>query len=162
MRNIAAGVLLTVTIGLASCGGGGSGSGPTTTSTSTSTAAAPTTPTSLTVVTAPTWFSTPTGNISCAVMADYARCDIVDRSWTPPTKPADCPLDWGSSLVASATQAARFACNSDTVYRPEVQMPYGRRVTSGSMSCDVVPEGVTCRSIDGHGFFLSKESYRLF
>jgi hypothetical protein len=95
-------------------------------------------------------------------MADHARCDIVDRTWTPPTKPADCPLDWGSSLVVTATQAGTFACNSDTVERPEVPMPYGRRVISGSMSCDVVPEGVTCRSTEGHGFFLSRESYRIF
>lgn len=156
------GVVLAVMVGLVSCSGAGSSPDPATAATSTSTVPAPTTTTSLVVVTSPTWFSTPTGNISCAVMPDTARCDIVDRTWPPPTKPVDCPLDWGSSLVVSATQAGKFACNSDTVFRPEVQMPHGRRVTSGSMSCDVVPEGVTCRSIDGHGFFLARESYRLF
>jgi len=136
-------------------------SAPVTSETSTPTVEASTS-TSLVVVTAPTWFSTPTGNISCAVMADSARCDIVERVWQPPSRPVDCPLDWGSSLVATASGTASFACNSDTVYRPEVPMPYGRRVVSGSMSCDVVPEGVTCRSTEGHGFFLSRESYRIF
>lgn len=133
----------------------------TTTSSATSTSA-PTTTTTLVVVTSPTWFSTPSGNISCAVLSDAARCDIVERSWQPPAKPADCPLDWGPTLGVEGTQPGRFACVSDTVYRPEVVLPYGRRVTVGSMSCDVVAEGVTCRSAAGHGFFLSRESYRLF
>jgi hypothetical protein len=164
VRTIVAAVALTVAVAvvLASCSDSGSASGSTTTVPPTSTTVAPTTTTTLIVVTSPTWFSTPTGNISCAVLAEYARCDIVDRTWAPPTKPSDCPLDWGSSLVVAATQTGKFSCSSDTVYRPEVQMPWGRRVTDGSMSCDVVSEGVTCRSSDGHGFFLSRESYRLF
>lgn len=162
MRNIVGGLVLAMTVGLASCTGASSTSGTDTPASSTSTVLASTTTTSLVDVTSPTWFSTPTGNISCAVMADSARCDIVDRAWAPPTRPTDCPLDWGSSLVVSVTQAGKFACNSDTVFRPEVPMPYGRRVTNGAMSCDVVAEGVTCRSSAGHGFFLSKESYRLY
>jgi len=161
VRNGVAGVLIVAVLGLSSCAGGSS-SGTSTTQPSPSTTAAPTTTTSLVVITSPTWFSTPSTNISCAVSADSARCDIVERTWTPPAKPADCPLDWGSSLVVGAGQVARFACNSDTVYRPEVQVPFGRRVVDGSMSCDVVTEGVTCRADDGHGFFLSRESYRLF
>ncbi|MEI7622312.1 MAG: DUF6636 domain-containing protein [Actinomycetes bacterium] len=95
-------------------------------------------------------------------MSDSVRCDIVEHSWTPPPRPDACFFDWGPALGVEAASKGRFVCASDTVYRPEVVVPYGRLVRNGAMSCSVVPEGVTCRSGTGHGFFVSKESYELF
>ncbi len=49
-------------------------------------------------------FQTPTGNIACdlggsdAAVVGGVRCDIRDKTWVPPPKPADCELDWGGSL----------------------------------------------------------------
>ncbi len=154
---------LTVAVLVVACS---DGSGTTSTTTSsrsdTSSTSAPTTTTSLIEITSPTWFSTPSGNISCAVRPDYARCDITKRAWEPPAKPSSCILDWGPSLFVDATQAGRFGCVSDSLHQPDVVVPYGRSVRNGAMSCDVLPEGVTCRSGAGHGFFVSLESYRLF
>jgi len=123
---------------------------------------APTTTTSLVEITEPTWFSTPSGNISCAMGVDWVRCDIVERDWSPPPKPADCGFDWGSSLAVEVDGSARFLCVSDTVYRPEVTVEYGSRVRVGAMSCDVLTSGVTCRSEGGQGFSLSREAHELF
>ena len=152
---------------LASCSGGSSTStttSPPSTSTSsvaTSPTTAPSPTTTLVEVTAPDWFSTPSGNISCAMRADWVRCDIVQRAWNPPTKPTSCILDWGPAVGLDRSGPARFLCVSDTVYRPEVTVAYGTRVRQGAMSCDVTTDGVTCRDDAGHGFSLSREAYRL-
>lgn len=140
----------------------GSTNVPTTATTAQAPTTAPVTSTTLIVVTSPTWFSTPSGNISCVVRPDYARCDITKHTWEPPAKPSTCMLDWGPTLLADVAQPGRFGCVSDSVYRPEFVMPHGRSVHNGAMSCDVVVEGVTCRSESDHGFFVAAESYRLF
>lgn len=46
-----------------------------------------------------TQFTSPSGNIGCAIIpagaagnfAAYARCDIQTRDWTPPPRPSTCP-----------------------------------------------------------------------
>ena len=40
-------------------------------------------------------FTSPSGNIGCFIDVDYVRCDIAQRSWTPPARPADCEFDYG-------------------------------------------------------------------
>src|SRR5215204_4295943 len=42
-----------------------------------------------------TGFVAPSGNVSCMIDADWARCDIIDRDWSPPPRPADCEFDYG-------------------------------------------------------------------
>src|SRR5690349_1741503 len=36
-------------------------------------------------------FQSPSGNIGCVIAGDIARCDIVQRTWQPPARPASCP-----------------------------------------------------------------------
>ena len=141
---------------------GTSTTSPETSTTVSTTSTIPATSTTLVVVTSPTWFSTPSGNISCALRQETARCDIAQRAWSPPARPADCVFDWGPTLLVGPSGDGRFGCVSDTVYRPDVVVPYGRSVRDGTTACDVLPEGVTCRAASGHGFFVSAESYRLF
>ena len=43
-----------------------------------------------------------------------------------------------------------------------VPLPYGRSWHSGSFTCTSRVAGVTCRSRAGHGFFVSRQNYRLF
>jgi hypothetical protein len=111
----------------------------------------------------PEFFKTPSGNIGCYVDAtDGVRCDIIERSWSPPPKPADCEFDWGNSAGVDR-RGSRFLCYSDTVLVGDQTLPYGSRVRRGEFECASATEGVTCtHRPSGHGLFLSRASYRLF
>jgi hypothetical protein len=130
-----------------------------------STAPAATTP-SATIVTVTgdtSFFITPSKNIGCAVTTSGARCDIGDRSWTTPSKPASCHLDYGNGLVVSASGAA-VSCAGDTLlYVSTSVLPYGQGVRNGQMQCVSQSTGVRCEDLaTGHGFTLAKEAYTLF
>lgn len=47
------------------------------------------------VVDSYTGFTSPSGNIGCMIDPSSARCDITDRDWVPPPRPADCPSATG-------------------------------------------------------------------
>ena len=109
------------------------------------------------------FFVTPSGNIDCAVTATNARCDIGDRSWTPPPKPASCQLDYGNGAVVDAT-GARLSCAGDTLLHVTTTvLPYGHGVRDGQVLCVSQATGVRCEYVGtGHGFLLAKEGYTLF
>lgn len=113
-------------------------------------------------VSEPTGFITPSGNIACRLDDDYARCDIMDRDWSPPAKPADCRWDYGHGVLIVGAEPATLVCAGDTTFGVEEVLPYGEAVRVGAMRCESAEAGVTCRSEDsGRGFFLSRESYQL-
>ena len=109
-------------------------------------------------------FRSPTNNIGCGVDAATTRCDIREHSWTPPPKPASCDLDWGNGAEVSGNGAGTFACAGDTVFDPAAPvLAYGQRTRQGSTVCESAEAGVTCTNeASGHGFFLSRDRYRLF
>ena len=161
-------LVIAFTAAVAACGTSEDANGD---SSTTSASAAPTTapdatiaatPTTLAEMTSPTWFATPTRNIACVVRDGEARCDVVERMWSAPPKPEDCPFDWGPTLGVQGSSPGRFVCVSDSVFDAPDTVPWGSAVRGGSAICEVRPEGVTCRTDVGHGFFLSGESYRLF
>ena len=131
-------------------------------------------------------FATPSGRIVCLVSIDSVRCDFVgaDKSWQA-AKPANCELDWGSSLYV--TKTAGSTCAGDTVIdtasadsdyvswrKPGdpivtvydlklVALPYGSSLAAGTFRCDSASTGVTCKnSATGHGFTMSREAYSVF
>src|SRR3954464_8168572 len=61
-----------------------------------------------------TGFIAPTGDVSCMIDADWARCDIIDRDWSPPPRPADCEFDYGPCISLSPAENATFGCAGDT------------------------------------------------
>ncbi len=116
-------------------------------------------------------FATPTRNIGCYVYDEGVRCDIRDRTWTPPPAPPDCHLDYGQGIelnvsptIAGRPAGARLVCAGDTALDPTATVvPYGTAVQHGTIACDVESTGVTCTdSGSGHGFALSRDSYRIF
>ena len=113
----------------------------------------------------PDYFQTPSGNIGCYVGAEAARCDIRNRDWEPPPgDPAEknCELDYGQGIVVSETHA-EFVCAGDTALGGPKTLGYGQSSQRGRFVCESEPDGITCSHLDsGHGFFLSKESYRIF
>ena len=105
----------------------------------------------------------PSGNIACLIDSTYVRCDIIDRDWSPPPRPADCEFDYGQGISLSVGGPAEFVCAGDTVFGPDNVLPYDEWVTAGSLRCDSAVDGITCRDLGtGHGFSLSRQAYRLF
>ena len=110
-----------------------------------------------------TGFVSPSGNVSCMVDADWARCDIIDRDWSPPPRPADCEFDYGQGISLAPGEQAQFVCAGDTAFGADAVLPYGQSITAGVLRCQSAPSSITCRDVrTGHGFSISREAYRLF
>ncbi len=115
-------------------------------------------------------FRTPSGNIGCAYSsglpgdeAPTVRCDIRSRLRPAPRQPRSCPLDYGDSIEISRTGAARLVCHGDTAIDPGSRiLAYGRTFQRGGLSCLSRSVGLRCANRNGHGFFLSRESWRTF
>src|SRR5215208_8236013 len=65
---------------------------------------------------AATSFHSPSGNIRCVIdRTSFTRCDVMNRDWSPPPKPASCEFDWGNSLGLGFRGRGRFLRVSDAV-----------------------------------------------
>jgi hypothetical protein len=110
-----------------------------------------------------TGFISPTGNVACMIDADWARCDIIDRDWSAPPRPADCEFDYGQGISLAPGEQAQFVCAGDTAFGPDEVLPYGESITAGLLRCESADSGITCRDTQsGHGFSISQQAYRLF
>jgi hypothetical protein len=108
-------------------------------------------------------FTSPSGNVGCFIDSAYVRCDISERDWTPPPRPADCEFDYGQGISLSRGEQAAFVCAGDTALGGGKPLAYGQSVTAGLMQCDSAESGVTCRdTATGHGFTIAREAYRVF
>jgi len=111
-------------------------------------------------------FQTPTKNIACAATGEDVRCDIEEKSWAPPPRPASCDrdLDWGNgfSILPSGTTTGN--CATDTVLNKENPvLAYGEASTIGAITCVSRLDGLTCtHGRTKRGFFLSRDSYKQF
>jgi hypothetical protein len=179
MRLIA--VVMVALVALAGCSSGGDKKGETFTSTATTApettvgAGAPkattrggATTTGPTTTRPPdvalTSFQTPSGNIGCQADSSVTRCDIKERTWAPPPKPAGCDFDWGQGIEMSGSDNPTFVCAGDTALDTTATvLTYGQRTRQGSTICDSEQAGLTCtNTATGHGLFMSRDSYRIF
>ncbi len=110
------------------------------------------------------FFTSPSGNIGCAIEPGHVRCDIDQRSWSPPPRPADCPSQtgYGQGISLNAHGPAEFVCAGDTTLGTGSALAYGQYHASGGVSCNSEYAGMRCSNSDGHGFVLSMEDYDLF
>ncbi len=114
-------------------------------------------------VSEPTSFSSPSGNVRCHLDATTVRCDIAERSWAPPLRPASCAFDYGHGITLSAGRPAAFVCAGDTTPSAGVQLGDRDSITAGTLRCESAGTGITCRDIKSrHGFTLAREAYHLF
>ena len=108
-------------------------------------------------------FRSPTGNIGCQMSDSTVRCDVAQRDWAPPPKPAGCDLDWGQGISLDAQGTAAFVCAGDTARDPDAPvLGYGQDSEIGGLRCASRQDGVTCRNSAGRGFFLARDRYRIF
>lgn len=166
MRVLALALSMICVVALAGCGDEG---GKTTTVVQTTSAPASTSDagaTTTTTTTAPqslTAFQSPSRNIGCVASDGFARCDVRDRAWQPPAKPAGCEVDYGQGLSIRAGEAAALVCAGDTALDSGAPvLEYGASTKLGLVRCESAQAGITCRDEEsGRGFFISRESYKL-
>ena len=110
----------------------------------------------------PNFFSSPLKNIGCNLSSKFVRCDIRKKTWkpTPPSEP--CELDYGNA-VQLGPGGASFICAGDTTLGAPDILQYGERAQRGNLFCDSTEAGITCSNLlNGAGFFLSRENFRIF
>jgi hypothetical protein len=112
-------------------------------------------------------FLTPSGNIGCMAFSGYLRCDINHKSWQAPVGGLSrCPMgSRGLSLKMSGRGRPFWPCTSDTVLEPlgsEPVLAYGWTWHWGAFTCTSRVTGLTCGNRAHHGFFLSRQAYRIF
>ena len=143
---------------------------PVTRTVATSATVTPTTPDDTVVLTTKSVsepsFRSPTGNTGCIVASGIARCDLRKRDWPLPDRPGSCPtqVDYGQGLQVGRTGRGRVVCAGDTTLDPTAtELDYGTQSVVGPFTCVSQEAGMTCTNTrTGHGFFLSRQAYRVF
>ena len=112
-------------------------------------------------------FRSPSANIGCVLYEGSARCDVRDRTWTPPPAPPNCDthiVDYGQGVEVDPTGPGRLVCAGDTALDPSAQpLAYGTSTVVGAIRCDSAPDGMSClNTADGHGFWISAQGYRVY
>jgi hypothetical protein len=108
-------------------------------------------------------FVSPSKNIGCVLDPQGARCDIREYTWKNPPKPASCEFDWGGTLHVSGKHAGEIGCISDSAAGGKDTLAYGTYVQNKRLRCTSQTSGMTCKNLrTGHGFFVSRERYRVF
>jgi Family of unknown function (DUF6636) len=113
-------------------------------------------------------FRTPSGNIYClynsadSTTTAFMRCDIRSRLHPAP-RPRRCVEGvYGESVGMTKTGAARVLCISDKTFNPKAHvLAYGRSWARDGYRCTSRAVGLTCTNKRGHGFFLSRQSWRV-
>ena len=117
-----------------------------------------------------TQFVLPSRNIGCVYSSPdrftkgyVLRCDIASGLRPEPMRAAAaCELDL-TGLSLSPARRATVTCAGDTaIDRRSRVVAYGRRWRGGPFSCTARVTGLTCSSRAGHGFFLSRERWRVW
>jgi hypothetical protein len=109
-------------------------------------------------------FATPSRNIACMMTADEVRCDVAQRTWQTPPKPADCIGDFGNGASVTGPGPGRLTCAGDTVADPALTvLAYGQGVRFGGVVSVSRETGMRCTNeATGHGFRVARASYDLF
>ena len=115
-------------------------------------------------VTEPTTFTSPSGNIACAIDSESVRCDIRERDWSPPARPSSCNenVDYGQGIRLAAGGQPEFVCAGDTTFGVGEPLTYGDTIVAGTIECTSEESGVQCSDTeDDGGFTLAREGYDL-
>ena len=117
-------------------------------------------------------FKTPSGNIICTYTLARGwpaevECGIYSGligARAIPCSPGDPVTDRVALLTRG--KASRVLCAGDPgpfTFRTDAPvLAYGRTWRGSGLVCSSARTGLTCRSLSGHGFFLSRETWRLY
>lgn len=120
------------------------------------------------------FFTSPSRNIDCVISAASTatparpaavRCDLRERTFTPPPRPPDCGMGpWAKSVRLARGAPPRFTCISDSTVSDEaVVLDYGRHLAAQGFDCLSGRDGIRCTdTTTGRGFRLAADSYEFF
>jgi hypothetical protein len=116
-------------------------------------------------------FRSPSRNIRCLFVPGRPAnllCSIARASYAD-TLQARCmagpSVDW-HGFELGATRKGGVVCSGGILYNPDTQrptyvtLPYGATWRHTPFTCWSRVTGVTCRNRNGHGLFLSRETWR--
>ena len=120
-------------------------------------------------------FKTPSRNIVCGYGIDQQgrasmECGIKSGLKPPPRRihcDAGDPNDKRVGLTDTGRAIPVLCAGDPGPLLPQIEakaivLQYGRRITFGGITCSSAITGLTCRNRVGHGFFLSRQRWRLF
>ncbi len=111
------------------------------------------------------FFHTPSGNIGCGMIKSSGRwsirCDVDEHNWVAPAGGTCTVGDYGSSLGMGGKARPRFICVSDALNSGKT-LSYGKSLSYGPFFCKSKVKGLKCWNKRAHGWFLSRQTYRLF
>lgn len=114
-------------------------------------------------------FQSPSGNIQCTLGEGFegpadVECTIVERGGQPAAPAlAACGAGTAHNFAMSERGSVQVSCVSAPRGRSlGAEVPYGVTATWGALACTSTRRGFECRNGDGHGFFLSRASQRVF
>lgn len=114
----------------------------------------------------PSSFRLPSGNIGCmyfdASSTGHAwlRCDV--RFGLKPEPRRACELDW-TGIVFPTAGRPKAECAGDTAIDSRARViAYGGKWSRGGYTCFSRRTGLKCTRRNGHGFFLSRSSWRVY
>ncbi|MDT5052954.1 MAG: hypothetical protein QOF66_1320 [Mycobacterium sp.] len=103
------------------------------------------------------------GNVSCMIDADLARCDIIDRDWSPTRSARRLRVGLRASDLSASGESAQLMCAGDTAFGADEVLPYGESITAGLLRCESAESCITCRDVrTSDGFSISRQAYQLF
>jgi hypothetical protein len=107
---------------------------------------------------------TPSRNIGCIFgrSPQYVRCDVRPGLRLPPPRPKNCDLDWAYGLEMTVTSRPHTFCAGDTVLAQGPVLAYGATLRILGFTCRSERIGLRCANRGEHGFFLARESWRVF
>ena len=110
-----------------------------------------------------TFFHTPSGQIYCVYHTGptLLRCDTGYRTRFSGKKTCR-HGDYGQAFGMSPQGRARALCVSDSTHAGRRVLRYGMKRHFGPFTCTSRRTGLTCSNKSGHGWFLSRESQKLF
>jgi hypothetical protein len=121
-------------------------------------------------------FRSPSGNISClvipsagstpaALLCTLAHADYAKTLQTRCLGPTGAGVDWHGFLLPAARKGT-VNCSGGALYNPAKQHPsyttlaYGKTWRHKMFSCTSAVTGVNCSNPSGHGFFVSRQTWR--
>ncbi len=106
----------------------------------------------------------PSRNIGCIFGQSprYIRCDVRSGLKPAPPRPRGCDLDWAYGLAMSPVSRPKTFCAGGTALAEGPVLAYGATLRIEGFTCLSRRIGLRCTSRAGHGFFLSRQHWRVF
>ena len=108
-------------------------------------------------------FHTPSWGLDCGVDDRHVECLVNEpTAWKAPPYGKKCDLDHAREVGLVVGHAGRSftACRSDA-FGSRRTLRYGQSLRVGDVRCSSQRTGLTCEDLaSGHGFFVSRESFR--